>query len=156
MNSRSWATGYLPAELRHHEILDCEWNRIVDVTITCELPSLTLLCAAYNSISSLRLNLGRRFHTLDILHIDITHLSLQSSLHSPKAPAKLNLSHAKLSSHDTMLGSLTSLFTHQPHMFTSIPESLCQLRHLAHQLNCADNKLTALPEGIGQLDSLKS
>jgi adenylate cyclase len=145
------------AELRHLEILDCERNRIVDVTIACELPSLTLLRAAYNSISSLRLNLGPRLNTLDVSHNDITHLSLQSSLHSPKALAELNLSHAKLSSiDDTTLGSLTSLRTLHinRNTFTSLPESLCQLRHLT-RLFCSDNKLTALPESIGQLDSLK-
>ena len=144
------------AELRRLEILDCERNRIADISIACELPCLTSLHAAYNSISSLRLNVGPHLNILDVSHNDITQLSLQFSLHSP-ALAELNLSYAKLSSiDDATLGALTSLRTLSinHNTFTSLPESLCQLRHLT-RLICSDNKLTALPENIGQLESLR-
>jgi len=145
------------AELKRLVTLDCERNQIVNIGVACELPSLTSLHAAYNCISSLKLSLGPRLKILDVSHNDITHISFQPSLHSPRDLAELNISHAKLSSiDDTTLGSLTSLqslyISHNT--FTSLPESLCELRHLTH-LICSDNKLTALPESIGQLDNLR-
>lgn len=145
------------AELKRLVTLDCERNQIVDISVACELPSLTLLRAAHNCISSLKLSLGPRLKTLDVSHNDITHISFQPSLHSPRDLTELNISHAKLSSiDDTTLGSLISLQTLyiNHNTFTSLPESLCELRHLTH-LICSDNKLTALPESIGQLDNLR-